>query len=260
MSAGDVKQTARKVGDHQALDRLARAGFVVNGIMHLLIGWIALQVALGSGGSADQSGAFAQLASNGFGKAILWLGVIGFVGLALWQLTEAIAGSDEASDRIKAIGKAIAYVAVAFGAFSFANGSGKSSGKQSADFTATLLGKPFGVALVVIVGLVAAAIGVYHVYKGATKKFREDLQSSPSPWIMRAGQFGYIAKGVALVLVGGLFVIAAVRHNPDEATGLDGALKTLAGAPLGQVLLILTALGFAAFGVYCFGRAKHADI
>ena len=55
-------------------------------------------------------------------------------------------------------------------------------------------------------------------------------------------------------------MLAAVRHKPSEATGLDGALRNLLGAPGGPVLLVIIAVGLIAFGVYSFGRARHADV
>jgi Domain of Unknown Function (DUF1206) len=51
-----------------------------------------------------------------------------------------------------------------------------------------------------------------------------------------------------------------VRNQPGESTGLDGALRTLRDAPLGQWLLTVIALGFACYAVYSFGRARYARV
>ena len=261
MDTSDVKQASRQAGDHPALENAARVGYAVNGVLHIIIGVIALRLAWSSSSeSADQSGALGTLAENPVGRIALWVGVVGWLGLAIWQVTEAISGVPETKDRVKAGAKAVLYLVLSYSAFSFASGSGSSSKKQSTDFTATLMSKPFGVWLVGAVGVGVLAVGVYHVVKGWQKKFLQDLESHPSPWIIKAGRFGYAAKGVALVIVGGLFVAAAIRHKPSEAKGLDGALHTLLGAPAGQLLLTLVALGLVAFGVYCFGRARHADV
>ena len=111
-----------------------------------------------------------------------------------------------------------------------------------------------------VVGLVVIGIGLYHVYKGAKKKFLEDLKDHPGTWATRAGRIGYIAKGVALVIVGVLFVAAGLHKRAKEASGLDGALKSLRDQPFGTVLLVIMAVGFAAFGLYSFSRAKHAKV
>lgn len=261
MSRHDVERAASRARDNPALEGAARVGFVVSGLLHLLIAWIALQVAFGGSGGkqADQSGALATLAGNGLGRALLWLAVAGFLGLALWQLTEAVVGPG-AADRLKAGGKLVVYLALAWSAFSFARGSSKNSRSQSVDFTATLLGKPGGRLLVILVGLGVLVVGAYHVYKGWTKKFLEDLSDHPGTWATWAGRVGYIAKGVALAIVGVLFVSAGVHKRAKEAAGLDGALKSLLDKPLGPVLLVAMAVGFAAYGLYSFARARHARV
>ncbi|WP_404389342.1 DUF1206 domain-containing protein [Humibacillus xanthopallidus] len=261
MDSTDVKQASRRAGDHPALEMAARIGYATNGVLHIIIGVIALALAFGSkSASADQSGALGSMAQNPLGMITLWIAVVAWLGLGIWQVTEAITGSRDTSDRLKAAAKAIVYVVLAWSAFSFATGGGSSSKEQSTDFTTTLMEKPAGQWLVAAVGLGVIGVGVYHIIKGWKKKFLGDLESHPGEWIVKAGRVGYIAKGIALSIVGGLFVLAAVRHKPSEAQGLDGALRNLLGAPGGPVLLALVALGFIAFGIYCFGRARHADV
>lgn len=261
MNSTDLMAASRRAGDHPALETAARVGYAVNGVLHVVIGIIALRLAFGSkGASADQSGALGAMADNGFGLVLLWVAVVAWLGLALWQVTEAISGGWKASDRVKAAAKAVVYLVLSWTAFRFASGHRSSSKSQSTDFTAALMRQPAGQWLVGLVGLAVVAVGVYHVVKGWKRKFITDLESYPGRWIVKAGRFGYIAKGVALVIVGGLFVLAATRHNPSEARGLDGALHNLLGAPGGEVLLALVAVGLIAFGVYSFGRARHADV
>ena len=70
MDSTDLKAASRRAGDHPALETAARVGYAVNGVLHIVIGVIALQLALGSKGkSADQSGALGSMADNGFGPA-----------------------------------------------------------------------------------------------------------------------------------------------------------------------------------------------
>ena len=93
MDTYDVKRVATRASDHPALEAAARAGYAVSGLLHLLIGWIALQVAFGTvSKSADQSGALSALSANGLGKLLLWVAVAGFLGLALWQVADALVG------------------------------------------------------------------------------------------------------------------------------------------------------------------------
>jgi hypothetical protein len=261
MDTEDVKQVARQAGENPVLEKAARVGYVINGLMHLLIGWIAIQIAWGfSGDSADQSGALSHLSNNGLGRAVLWIGVVGFLGLAVWQLTEAIVGPPKASERVKAVSKALVYAALAWTAFTFAKGGASSSKSQTSDFTASLMSKPFGQALVALVGVIVLGVGVYHIRKGWKKKFLSDLDTNPGAFFVRSGQIGYIAKGVALAVVAFFFAYAAMTHDPKKATGLDGALRSLVGQPFGKPLLSFIALGFVAYGVYSFARARHGDV
>ena len=104
------------------------------------------------------------------------------------------------------------------------------------------------------------AVGGYHVYKGVTRKFLDDLEDHPGRLATVAGMVGYPAKGGVLALVGAFFVIAAVQHQSSEADGLDGALKSLRDEPFGPALLTVVAAGLVAFGLYCFSRARHQRI
>lgn len=266
MNTYDVKRVASRASDHPALEAAARAGYAVSGLLHLLIGWIALQVAFGSASkSADQSGALSALSANGLGKLLLWVAVLGFLGLALWQAADAVVGhpgtgGDAWGGRVKAVGKAVVYLALAWSAFGFARGRMSSSKAQSVDFTANLLSKPGGRSVVVVVGLAIVVVGIYHVVKGWKRKFLRDLEENPGTWATRAGRVGYVAKGVALAIVGILFSAAGLHQQASEATGLDGALKTLRNEPFGMLLLTLMAVGFAAFGLYSFARARHARV
>ncbi len=75
---------------------------------------------------------------------------------------------------------------------------------------------------------------------------------------MTLGRVGYIAKGIALGVLGVLFVVAAVQHDPQQAGGLDSAFATLAAQSFGVALLVAVGLGFAAYGLYSFARARYA--
>lgn len=251
----------------------ARAGYAVSGVLHILIGVLALRVAFGSPAQqADQSGALSTIASTPFGATVLWFSVVAFVALGAWQAAKAILGSSPsgagagggAGERAKAAGRAVVYAGLALTALSFARGGGSSSSAQTADMTARLMEAPGGRLLVAALGIAIVAVGAYHVYKGWKKKFLEDLQRLPSgtagPVVRRLGVIGYVAKGVALAIVGVLFITAAAQADPSKATGLDGALHTLRDQPAGVVMLVIVALGFIAFGAYSFVRARYGRI
>ena len=74
--------------------------------------------------------------------------------------------------------------------------------------------------------------------------------------VRRLGQVGYVARGGVFFLIGGLVIKAAMDNQPGKAQGFDVALKSLASAPFGQVLLIAAALGLICFGAYCWAEAR----
>ncbi len=262
----DVNRAADKVEGQPVLQIGARAGYAVNGGLHLLIGWIALQVAWSaSSKSADQSGALQTVAGSSLGRLTLWVGVIGFFALGSFELAKAFAvrsapGASPWADRIKGISKVVVYLALAWTCLSFARGAPRSSKAQSADFTATLLQQTGGRLLVAAVGLVVIGVGAYHMVKGWTRKFLQDLNEHPGTLATRAGVVGYLAKGVALAVVGVLFLAAAAQNSAGKATGLDGALRSLRQQPFGPWLLSSVAVGLACYGLYSFARARHARV
>jgi uncharacterized membrane protein len=263
MDTTEASTAAREAGNSAVVEWGARLGYVTLGLIHLLIAWIALKVAWGIGGGskkADTSGALQTLSSSGAGVLLLWICVVGFLLLAVWQLFEAAVGYGETSDRLKAVAKGVTYLFFAWTTFKVGQGAGSSAEKQTEDFTASLMGSPGGRLLVAVVGLVVLGIAGYHIYKGWTKKFLEDLREHPGDWAVTAGRIGYIAKGIALVIVGFFFLVAAWQANPDKAQGLDGALKTVKDQPFGPFLLTLVAAGIAAYGVYSFARSRYARV
>lgn len=265
-----MSSTTHLTGTTQgAWETAARAGYAVSGLLHVLIGVLALQLAFGdSSASADQSGALSTVAEEPFGRVVLWFAAVAFLALGAWQAAKAAhvgrTGHARRGERAKAVGRAVVYVALAVTSAAWANGAGSSSSDQSKGLAADLMSAPGGRLLVGAIGLGVLAVGIYHVVKGWRKKFLEDLAGLPGGQAGRgtiiAGRVGYIAKGVALGIVGVLFTLAAWHADESEATGLDGAMRTLKEGPAGPLLLTLVALGFIAFGAYCGVRMRYGKL
>ncbi|MET4783726.1 DUF1206 domain-containing protein [Glaciihabitans sp. UYNi722] len=262
---GSATMAADAAQNSTALKMLARLGYAVNGLLHVLIGVIAISVAVGAGGAeADQSGALSQLASNPAGIALLWVIVVGLFALGLWQIVSGflVRESDAKKrwgKRLSEFGKAVAYLAIGVTALIFALGGSKSSAGSSKSASAQLIVAPGGVFVLVVVGLAIFGIGVFFVVRGATKKFEKDLtlpSGSTARVVVVLGVVGYVAKGIALAVVGILFVVAAFTLDPSQASGMDGALKSLASLPFGVVILIAVGVGLIAYGLYLGARAR----
>jgi hypothetical protein len=264
--ANRAASEAASVSRSPALGILARAGFVFIGLVHILIGVIALQIDRGQGGQADQSGAIGSIASKPGGPVLLWAGLVACAALALWMLSEAVFEARSEADPKKklqkagaAVGKAVVFGFLAFTFAVFASGGSKNSSQSASDFTAKLMGAPAGKVLLIAVGLAIVGAGLFYAYRGVTRKFMEDLQDpgegqTAVKWV---GTLGYAAKGVVLAVVGVLIIAAAATADPSKSSGLDGGLKTLGSQPYGVFLLAAIAAGLVCYGAYSMARARY---
>jgi hypothetical protein len=264
-----ARYAGRRAANSGVMRFLARAGLAARGVMYVIIGWIAVEVAFGrSRQQADRTGALHSVSATPVGGVLLWLLVVGFAGMTLWRLSEALYGAPgtdgrKASKRLAALARAVLYGVIAYGVLKYALGEGgpQSSDTQSVDLTATLLKHPGGQVLVVVIGLGFIGGGLFLAYKAWRKDFRRDLELGRMRTRTRRvvewlGEFGGIARGVVFVTAGIFLVVAAVDAQPQQAKGLDSSLRALAALPLGQWLLVLVAIGLIMFGLFSCAEAK----
>jgi hypothetical protein len=263
--------TARRASNSPAARALARAGLTARGVLYILIGLVAILVALGqTSQEADQQGALQLLAGQPYGLAALWLLGIGFAGYALWRLSEAAFGvtgeGNGAGARVKSLVRALIYAFFAYLTFKIIAGTGTGSQtKKQQDLTASVMHHPGGQWLVGIAGLAIVIAGLVLVLEGIRRKFLKYLQlSQMSPRTRRIvewlGTIGTAARGAVFALAGVLVVEAAVTYKPAKAGGIDKALLTLRNQPFGEFLLILAALGLIIFGVYGLCEARWRKV
>jgi hypothetical protein len=264
----DIRRSGEKVAGSTVFKWLARAGFVARGLVYVIIGILAIRLALGDGGtSASQQGALRTIAAPPFGKALLILVAIGLGGYALWRLVRALLGrgpegSDSGIDRIGALASGIVYAGLCAIAAEILLGSGGGSSGGAQKTTAGVFGWPAGTWLVGVAGVVLIGVGFYQGYRGISEDFLDDSkteQMSPRVriWIERIGIFGHLARMVVFALVGIFLVRAAVDYDPNKAVGLDGALAKVDHASYGPFLLGIVAAGLIAFGVYSLSDARY---
>jgi hypothetical protein len=261
-----TRGSARRTANSPAAHVLARAGLVARGIIYILIGWVAILVAVGqSSREADQVGALQLLAGKPYGMVSLWLLGIGFVGYALWRFSEAAFGvtgeGNGAGPRLKSLARGLIYAGFAYLTFQVISGAHSNEAVKQQDVTASVMHHAGGRWLVGLVGLIIVIAGVALIAQGIRRRFMRHLQTSRmSPRTRRIvkwlGVIGTTARGVVFALVGALVIDAAVTYSPSKARGVDQALRTLRDQPFGDFLLGLAAAGLIVFGIYGLCEAR----
>jgi hypothetical protein len=269
MARPAAQQAAASAEDSRAVRMLARTGYAVLGMLHIIIGAIAISVATGAGGGeADQSGAMKQLAQAPLGLVAIWFIAIGLFALGVWQAVQTVrvrveVGTKKWTKRVTEASKGLAYLVLCGTALIFAFGGRTSSSHVSKSASAQLIATPGGVFLIVAVSIAVIGIAIGFLVRGITRRFARDIRVPQQPLgtvVVALGSVGYIAKGVALAIVGILFGVAALTLDSDKASGLNGALKVITLLPFGEALLWIVGAGLIAYGLYCFARAPLARL
>jgi hypothetical protein len=268
--APEITRAARRASESTTAHFLARAGLTARGVIYILVGWVAVLVALGhSSREADQTGALQLLAGKSYGLVSLWLLGIGFAAYALWRLSEAAFGvtgeRPGAGPRLKSLARAIIYAGFSYLTFTVIAGTARGQAGRQQDITATAMHHTTGRVLVGVVGLVVVACGIVLVVEGARKKFMKFLQTARMSARLRRvvellGMTGTIARGLVFALAGVLVIDAAVTHKASESGGIDKALLTLRDQPFGEFLMVLAALGLLVFGIYGLCEARWRKV
>ncbi len=270
MAATDrAERAARDAAANPWVQRLARAGYAAKGLVYVLIGVLAAQVAFGTGGqTTGTQGALRQVAEMPFGSVLLVALAIGLAGYALWRLLEAGIDPEGEAHGAKGVARRIGYAisGIIYGALAWSAirllGAGSGGGGGAKGWTARLMAQPFGPWLVGVVGAVLVGVGIYYVAKAYKTTFRKRLppgrmDARARDKLVKLGRFGIAARAFVFVLSGVFLIVAALQADPSEAKGLGEVLSTLAAQPYGTLLLAVVALGLAAYGLYQFALARY---
>lgn len=280
--ADAVKRGARNAATSPAVVGLARLGYTIKGVVYVVIGFLAILLITGHGGSiTDQNGALKAIYGSplgeGFGRFLMIVITIGLFGFALWSLVQALFDTEHKGHQAKGIVARVGYAAVAISyallgivAFQITasgspNASSRNSTSSAQNWTGLLLKQPAGVFLVILVGIAVLCIAAYLFYKAYGATFRKylnlgTLRSGAQKAAIFMGRFGYAALGIVFTIVGIFLIVAAIKHNPKDARGLDSALIELLRQPFGPWLVGIVALGLIAYGVYSFVEARYRRV
>jgi hypothetical protein len=265
--AGAARRTEHTVGraaGNPWIERFARFGLVVRGIIYLVPGVLALQLALGTHGAAiTQTGAIEQIGHQPFGRVLLVAVAVGLAGYSLWGVVRAVFDPLRKGHKPLGLAKrfgfgmsALAYASLLAATLRYLAAGALTHVAKPYDWTVGLLAHPLGAWLVGIIGLAwIAGAGIGEIVRGWRGSFAKELDpgrmgTAERRWAMSLGRVGITARGVVFTIIGMLLVGVARHASPGNGYGMDGALLALAHQPFGRVLLGAAGLGLVAFGVY----------
>lgn len=258
------------------IENAARAGLTAKGVVYSLVGIFTFATAFELGSNSGQNGKMQVLKwiqDQPFGQILLGLTALGLLCYTVWRLIQAIKDTENKGDDAKGLGKRIAYLSsgLVYGALTFyaakvlfGNGGGSGGGDSRQTLAQKLLEQPFGQWLVGIVAVATAAIGVYQIYYSLSNKYRKKIQESKldsriKETLIRTGKMGYIARGIVWLIIGYLFLQAAIQSDSSEAGGSESAFSFLE-QEYGSWILGVVALGLLCYGIYMFVRARYQPI
>lgn len=270
-SAARAKRDAKPAAKSTSARAISRAGLMGRGIFYLIVGGIAVQIAVNGGPSshqADASGALRAVAQQPLGHVMLAVFGVGLAAYALFRLIDAVYLADRESsepmrwgERIVAVGALVVYAV--FATLSLLIAFGASHGgneRKDQTLTAKLLGWPGGRELVAAVGLGLLIAGGVLAYNALGRRFLEYFRKRDvgDAWglVTVLGVVGHLGRAIAYSLVGVFVFSSAVTFDPNRARGLDQSLRTLAEQPYGPYALGVVAAGLIGFGFYCFAESR----
>ena len=260
----NVGGTVQKAGESPLMEVMTRLGYGVRGLIYIIVGLLAVQVALGKGGAlASPQGAIAAIGKQPSGLILLWVVLVGIISYSIWGVVRAVLDPlDKGHDlkglltRVGFLVSALGYAILAFYTYGYITGKSQSAnGSQTQKYIGLIMSMPWGRWAIGILGLIVLAVGLYQIYLGFTAGFDRQFQTyaltpKEAKLATDVGRFGTSARGVVFAVVGGLIVLAAYQANPSQPVGMDAALATLLHQPYGIWLLGVVAVGLIAFGFY----------
>ena len=251
----------------------AKFGLVAKGIVYLLLGIFAFMAAFHLGGQSpgntDKRGVFNFIQEQTGGQILLGLVALGLASYAIWRFIQAFKDTEHKGKDAKALAVRGRYLfsGLVYGSLTvivvrmlfFSSDNSGNSGNES--MARELLSQPFGQILAGIVALIFIGVGIYQVYYGLSEKFKKHVNkavpSNGRKYMMAAGKIGYVARGIVWLIIGWLFVKAALEANASKAGDTEDAFQFLATASYGSYILGAVGLGLCFYGLFNFIRARY---
>lgn len=269
-NAKSVKHSAKRAAANPGLELLERLGYVVRGVLYIVMGVLALRVALAKpdGQAVSLTGSVVFLIGNSFGKFVLLVIVVGLAAYSLWGLIRAAfdplhRGSDPHGvvARLGFLSSAVTYALIAAFGVKVLIGSGGGSTDSTRKWISSVLEHPEGGSVTILIGVIVLGIGVGQFLEAYRAEFQRDLKGAEMgektrTFVTSTGRFGMLARGVIFAIVGWFITQAGQHHDPNKVQGFDGALLYLLTKPFGHIVLGVVALGIVALGLHSLACAR----
>ncbi|MEL6924589.1 MAG: DUF1206 domain-containing protein, partial [Bacteroidota bacterium] len=254
------------------IEKIRKTGLLTKGFVYVLIGLLTLLAVLNVGGQvAGKSKLIGFLKDQPFGKFLLLLLTLGLLCYAAWRLCSAFLDTKNEGTDKKALARrtawffsGLAYAAFGISALRSAFGNGGSGGDNKEQLVGTLLNQSYGELVLYVVAAIFAGVAVYQFYKGASKKFMEEIDEmgsiESSEALEKSGMLGYIARGVAFAIFAFFIIRASIEQNANNIRGVEGLFNFLHQQAWGNVLMGLMAFGLLCYGVFQYFLARYSKI
>lgn len=241
---------------------------MANGVVHAIVGGIALAIAITGKGDSDQNSALANMASVPAGLVALWILAVLLWMLALFFIVDGITQAESSATkkwgrRFPKWGQAVVFAVTGGIASSVAMGSRSDSDSSAEKASRGLLDIPGGPVLLGLIGAALAVGGLVFVGMGLLRRFEKQMRlpdDARGTAVRTFGIIGFVAKGSAVAVIGVLITSAAIKNDPDSAGALDTAVQTLRDLPGGSFIVGTLGIGLIAYGVFCALRARYTEL
>ncbi len=256
-----LAEAAAATATSRPMGWIARIGLTARAVIYLVMGWLAIVVALGGRARVDQRGALSEILSEPLGTLLVVLMLIGFFAYAVWRFSEAAFGVDgdrSFATRAKSLLRGLAYSVIAIGAFLLLRGAREPQAQVQAKLAKAALEAPAGQWILGLCGVAIAVVGVVMIVEGLTTaflKYFDYLPPARRKAVVLLGRVGSTARGVVFVVFGSLVIIGAIKHDPSKAGGINEVVQTALDLKFGAALVFAMGLGLLIFGVYGLAEA-----
>jgi len=247
------------------IEPLARMGYVAKGIVYLMIAVMATRFALGKQKQpGDFNTVLLKLFSEPFGRVLLALLTIGLIGYGVWCLIQAVMDTEKKGTSLPGIfarvffaGVAVVYLVIAWDAMLLLTNTStvKQGDESKRHFTAELFAISSSTRWIAIAaGLGFLGFFIYEIRRLYVEGI-EILRPQGSKGLIdvvgvHIGQIGIAARAFLFAVIGVYLAWSGITLDPNKVRGISGALTELRRQSQGTYLLIATAFGLGAYGIF----------